>query len=218
MNNNTVLCIAAHSNTMIQMQKYCFNNNFFQNRDKFDLCLVFNDVDKQTYEYVKTFHPEYLFVKKNFGLDQAAFDFAINHIKDYEYYYLLHYDHWFIDPHWFSQLYIQINEMDVDVLGNLVQPATTHIPNGYELVSSAFGLEHLNPKRFDYFLQGGAGLYKHKAIEVLKSSGGIPYCRSNNRGIAFICERLQSFLMLDSGCNFGQISPGYERYLKHANF
>ena len=48
--------------------------------------------------------------------------------------------------------------------------------------------------------------------------GGIPYGRSNNRDIAFICERLQSFLLLDGGCSLGQIEPGYELYLKHANF
>jgi hypothetical protein len=217
-NNNTVLCIAAHSHTMAKMQKYCFNQNYFPNRNKFDLCVVFNDVDSETHEYVKTLDPEYLFVKRNFGLDQSAFDYAINHTKQYENYYLLHYDHWFTDANWFDRLNQEIEAKGVDVLGNLVRPATLNFPQAYQIVSTAFGLGDLLAEKFDCFLQGGAGLYRASAIEALKSRGGIPYGRSNNREIAFICERLQSFLLLDSGVSFGQIEPGYERYLKHAEF
>jgi len=218
MHNNTVVCIAAHSNTLTHMQKYCFNENFLQNRENFDLCIVFNEVDYKTHEYVKGFNPEYLFVKQNFGLDQSAFDFAIKNIKDYQYYYLLHYDHWFADHHWFDRLSNEMLKSKVDVLGNLVRPASLHMPKGYDIVSAAFGLEYLKPNRFSYFLQGGAGLYNRRAIEILKGRGGIPYARSNDRNIAFVCERLQSFLMLDGGCTFGQIDPGYETYLKHANY
>jgi hypothetical protein len=212
------MCIAAHRGTMAAMKKYCFNEHFYVNRNKLDLCIVFNEVDEDTLSFVKTLDPEYVFVKENFGMDPAAFDFAINHTKSYENYLLLHYDHWFIDGGWFDRLTAEIDRVGADVLGNLVLPATSNLSPHYNLVSSAYGLENLIPSKYHAFLQGGAGLYKQRAIETFKRKGGIPYGRNLNREVAFICERLQSFLLLESGCTFAQIEPGYEQYLKHAEF
>jgi hypothetical protein len=214
----TVVCIAAHGNTLAKMQKYCFNQNFIANRDKFDLCVVFNGADVESLDFVKKLGPEYLFVKGNFGLDQSAFDLAVSRTPDYEYYLLMHYDHWFHDSDWFDCLSNALIRGNVDVLGNLVIPSNLHLPSQYHWVAAAFGLETLVPERFNCFLQGGAGLYRHGAVEALKRRGGIRYGRSNNRVIAVVCERMQSFILLEEGCRLGQIEPGYELYLKHADW
>ncbi len=214
---DSVVCIAAHAKTWDMMKKYCFNAAFRHHRDQFDLCVVVNGGDALEGQTIQDYlAPEYLVLRENTGLDQGAFDAGIKRAQGYDTYILMHYDHHFSDYNWFPYLHDLLHTSEYDVIGNIVTPPTKHLPDDYAIVAEGLGFGHLKPENFPGFLQGCAGFYKKTAIQCLLDHGGLPRGLDNNRNVACICERLQSFIMLHDGLRFGQIPPGYEKYLRHA--
>jgi len=212
---NTLMCIATAPNRWHIMEKYCFNENFRVNRDKLDLCVVFNGYDVDSMRNTLDLAPEHLVVRENYGMDQAAFDYCVKTFKDYETYILVHDDHWFVDANWFDYLHQVLYGNDVDVLGNLVTPGWINKPETYDVVADVLGFSHFDPRNFPCFMQGQSGIYKKKAIDCLRANGGVPHGRTNTRDVASICERLHSFILLSNGIKFAQIPPGYEKYMRH---
>ena len=214
---SSVVCIAAHAGAWTGMQRFCFSPTMLACRELFDLCMVLNGHDEPMIAAINaSVSPELLVVRENTGLDQGAFNAAIQHATGYDTYVLLHYDHWFADPDWFPTLHRLLYDSDCDVIGNLVQPSTFVMPIEYYVVTGVLGYRDLKPELFDGFLQGGAGMYKADAIQCLLDQGGIPFGKANDRPIAAVCERLMSFILMDHGMTLGQIPPGYEKYLRHA--
>ena len=185
------------------------------NRKKFDLCVVFNGHDPNSLQKTLHLSPEFLVVRENIGMDQAAFDYCVKTIRDYDTYVLIHDDHWFVDDDWFELLNNLLHTNDVDVLGNLVSPGHINQPPNYEIVADVLGYASFKPYQFPCFLQGQAGFYKKRALDCLRANGGVPWGKTNTREVASICERLHSFILLSNGMKFAQIPPGYEKYLRH---
>ena len=214
----TLVGVVTSEKTWHHLDRYCFNDNFIENRPLFDLAVVFNGKDSEGIKYVNNFLPEYLFVRPNASLDPAAFDFLIKNIPVYERYILLHDDHWFIDKNWFHTINVLMNlHEEVDVRGNLVK-SDINKPLNSLLISSILGCAEYQPENFPYFLQGLAGLFKGKVIEAILKLDGIPHIHNNNKEVAQVCERIFSFILLKEGFIFAQIPPGYEKYLKHRDY
>lgn len=217
MNNRrtTLVCVATAAHRWEIMKNYCFNQYFRNNREFFDLCVVFNGYDADSLRCTLELSPEHLVLRENLGMDQAAFDHCIKNIRDYDTYVLLHDDHWFVDDNWFHMLHNALYSNDVDVIGNIVSPGYINKPLNYEVVADVLGYSSLQPHSFPCFLQGLAGFYNRKAIDCLRASGGVPWGKTNTREVASICERIHSFILLSHGMKFAQIPPGYEKYLRH---
>ncbi len=199
-----------------KLSTHCFNENFTRNRAAFDLAVVFNGFDAAGVEYVKKFKPEYFFTRPNVGLDLAGFDFLIKNVKleNYKTFLFLHDDHYFIDDRWPLLLHDILQANDVDVLGNIIDRSAA-VPNNFRVMSYVLGYAEYQLEKFPYFLQGLAGIYKKKAIEVMVAHDGIPHFHSRNRELSFVAERLHSFVLLGDGIKFGQIPPGCQEYLIH---
>jgi hypothetical protein len=215
--NKALVCVVTSQNTWRVLEKYCFNSNFSACRKLFDLAVVFNGYDAAGIQYVTTFSPEYLLVRPNFGLDLAAFDYAIKNTHLYASYIFLHDDHWFIDDKWFLHLNDLLQTSDADVLGNLMN-SRINMPLNQKIISNVLGYGKYQLENCPFFIQGLAGIYRQKAIECLLELDGIPHIHNNDREAACVCERIHSFLLLDNGIKIGQIPPGYEQYLKHRHY
>ena len=213
---DTIALIVTSEKTWPKLQTFCLNQAFQAQRARLDLAVVLNGKCEQAVEYLKTFSPEFLFTRPNYGLDPAGFDHLIKNIPlQYQYYYLLHDDHWFLDPEWFGQMReLAAAHPGVQVFGNLAKSTANYHPT-YDSLSRILGYDGYNPDAIPFFVQGMAGLYRRTAMESLLELDGIPHIHRNAMPVVWLCERLVTTLLFKAGMKFMQIPPGYEQYLKH---
>lgn len=213
----TVVCISASERTWQNLERYCFNSIFRSQRKRFVLAVGFNGHNADALRYIDGLEPEHLFVRPNTGHDLANFDNILKRLPAFDAYILLHDDHWFYDTAWFDVLgRLADTHEGIDVWGNLVGfDVEGEFLGYYAQLARALGYNELADRTFPHFLQGLAGIYSRKAIDIALEMDGIPHVHRNVQAAAQVCERLFSGLLLDRGVTFGQIPPGYELYLMH---
>jgi len=214
---DTIILVVTSEATWQNLDTYCLNEHFRQNRDRFDLAIVFNGTDEAALQKIKAVAPEHLLVRENLGRDPGAFDAALRAlpVHEYEQTLFMHDDHWFDQPDWFDTLHALLEQRpEIDVFGNLVV-ASVHAPPNYEGICYSLGYHEYKLANFPYFLQGMAGLFRKNAIDTLKRLGGVPHIHRNVVEVGQVCERLLSFILLNEGHLMAQIPPGYEKYLIH---
>ncbi|BCS55995.1 hypothetical protein [Geobacter sp. SVR] len=218
--NNVVVVVITSERTWHNLARYCFNGHFRASRDRVDLCIVFNGNVSISLSQAALLDPEYLLQRPNVGRDPAALDFALKTLPQYEYYLVLHDDHWFHVPHWLDYLIRLLDEDDsVDAYGNLI----TTCPYGSGSFESSFEQfcrvimndSRYSAEMFPHFLQGMAGIYRGRAIRRLLQRDGVPHTHTNDYKAGEVCERLFSYVLMDEGMVLKQIPPGYELYLRH---
>lgn len=216
--NNAVVVVISSERTRHNLTRFCFNEHFRANRNKFDLCVTFNGDASESLSIISPLRPEHLFQRPNLGRDPAALDFALKALPIYEYYIILHDDHWFHVPHWFDYLTALLQEdVSADAYGNLIASYNSEaFEASFNLVSSVIMNDHgYGANMFPHFLQGMAGIFRGRAIQWLLQRDGVPHTHGNDYKAGEVCERLFSYLLLDEGMILKQIPPGYELYLRH---
>jgi len=217
--NDTLALVVTSERTWPNLATYCFNENFLRYRPQFDLAVVLNGPNDAALQSIAKASPDFVFVRPNYGLDPADFDFLLKRIPlDYEYYCLLHDDHWFHPSDWFLQLRtLAAGHLQVDVFGNLVRSNVQYHPS-MDGLSKLLGYDDgYSPDDVPFFIQGMAGLYRKAAINTLLSLDGIPHLHRNVIPVAWLAERLVTAMLWKRGHSFMQIPPGYERFLRHKN-
>lgn len=219
MNNDakTVVCVSASERTWKSLERYCFNAAFRAQRNRIVLAVGFNGHDTDAFRYLESLAPEYLFVRPNTGHDLANFDNLLKRLPAFDRYILLHDDHWFYDPGWLDVLgRLADDHPSIGAWGNLAGfDVDGEFLAYYTQFARSLGFEEMVGKTFPQFLQGLAGMYCRKTVDVILGMDGIPHLHRNVQVAAQACERLFSGLLLDQGVIFGQIPPGYELYLMH---
>ena len=213
-----VLAIVATSEKTWHFgEKYLFNEYFLKNRIFFDLAIVCNGFQAEAEACLKALAPEYLFFRENKGYDIAALDYAIKKLPHYPHYLFLHEDNWFFDDAWFEKLdRMQMSNLSLDIFGNLVtDPA--HSMEGFDQIFVQNNLS-FRQADFPHFLQGYTGWYRGAVIDFFLKIGGIPGFDQSSRLATHIFERFTSYLLMMHGYRFGQIPPGYEKFLMHADW
>lgn len=213
----TVVCVAASERTWHNLERYCFNSAFSAQRRNVALAIGFNGYDPDAFRYLSRFEPEYLYPRPNTGHDLANFDNILKRLPAFDRYIFLHDDHWFYDPSWLPVLgALAADHPEIDAWGNLVAfDVAGEFREYYVHLARALGYHELAEQRFAHFLQGLAGVYSRRAIDLLLALDGIPHLHRSVQIGAQVCERLFSGLLLDRGLMFGQIPPGFELYLLH---
>lgn len=215
-----LVCVATSEATWPNLVRYCFNHAFKVNRNRFDLAVVCNGTTADALTYIKTFQPDYFLGRQNVGFDLAGFDALLRMvpIEGYDQFILLHDDHWFEDDGWLTTLLrLADKNPDIDVFGNLLDCSTDKLVEHFEIVSRILGYGRYLEPMPPVFTQGVAGLFTRRAVEVWRQADGIPHIHNNLKNVAEICERLASFILYAHGCNFMQIPPGFQRYLRHGS-
>lgn len=216
--NNAVVVVISSERTWHNLTRFCFNEHFCANRNKFDLCVTFNGDASESLSIISPLRPEHLFQRPNLGRDPAALDFALKALPIYEYYIILHDDHWFHVPHWFDYLTALLqDDVSADAYGNLIASYNSEaFEASFNLVSSVIMNDRgYGANMFPHFLQGMAGIFRGRAIQWLLQRDGVPHTHGNDYKAGEVCERLFSYLLLDEGMILKQIPPGYELYLRH---
>ena len=213
-----VLAIVATSEKTWHLgEKYLFNEHFLKNRFFFDLAIVCNGFNAEAEACLSALAPEHLFSRENRGYDIAAFDHVIKKLPFYPHYLFLHEDNWFFDDDWFEKLdRMQMSDLSVDVFGNLF----SHPELSAEGFDQIFAQNNISFRQsdFPYFLQGYTGWYRGAVIEFFLKIGGIPGHNQSSRLATHVFERFTSYLLMSQGYSFGQIPPGYEQFLMHADW
>lgn len=218
--NNVVVIVISSERTWLNLVTYCFNEHFCANRSRFDLCVTFNGDASESLSIISKLHPEQLLQRPNLGRDPAALDFALKTLPIYEYYIILHDDHWFHVPDWLDYLTgLLEHDASADAYGNLT-PSSSYNSNGFkdsfDLVSSVIMNDSsYSAQMYPHFLQGMAGIFRGATIQKLLRYDGIPHTHGNDYAAGAICERLFSYILLNESMTLKQIPPGYELYLRH---
>lgn len=213
-----VLAIVATSEKTWHLgKKYLFNDHFMKNRSFFDLAIVCNGFQPVAEACLKALNPDYLFFRENRGYDIAALDHAIKKLPCYPHYLFLHEDNWFFNDTWFEKLdRLQMMNLSLDVFGNLVT-TPDRTSEGFDQIFAQNNLP-FRQADFPYFLQGYTGWYRGGVIEYFLKIGGIPGYDQSSRYATHVFERLTTYLLIFHGYRFGQIPPGYEQFLMHADW
>ncbi len=210
-----IVCVVSSEKTYFNLDKFCFNSFFAQGRNLVDVALVFNGKPNEIPNSVYIVKPNFIAVRPNLGLDPGGLNFLISFLPDYSYYLLLHDDHHFADANWVHLFYnLLYSKPEIDVWGNLFSTKLD------AFISNKLFLDFLDYRAefdsFTHFIQGYAGLYKYKVIKTLKETGnGIIYPNLNDSFLCQCLERYHSYFLYKCGFIFGQIPPGYEKYLLH---
>lgn len=214
----TLVCVVTSEATWPNLARYCFNHSFKMNRRAFDLAIVCNGASSDALAYVQSCMPDHLITRPNLGFDLAGFNALLHTVPLHQYdrFILLHDDHWFAEDDWFICLSnLADTHPDIDVFGNLLDCSEDKLVEHFEIVSRILGYGRYLEPMAPVFVQGVAGLFTRRAIDVWLQADGIPHIHNNLKNVAEICERLASFMLYDAGCNFMQIPPGFQRYLRH---
>lgn len=218
--NKVLVCVVTSEATWRNLARFCFNHPFKLSRHRFALAVVCNGASDPSMAYLQTFKPDYFINRPNYGFDLAGFDALLRQVPtdQYDRFILLHDDHWFEDEDWFETLsHLADNNPDVDVFGNLLDCSTDKLVEHFEIVSRILGYGRYLEPMPPVFTQGVAGVFSRRAVEIWRQTDGIPHIHNNLKNVAEICERLASFILYANGCNFMQIPPGFQRYLRHGS-
>ncbi|HOM64778.1 MAG TPA: hypothetical protein PK591_03035 [Ignavibacteriales bacterium] len=215
--NNIVVAIVSSEKTFEKLDQIVFNDAFLTNRHKFDLAVVFNSNTKIENNFKTNF--DYIFYRENIGLDPGGFNYLIQKLPDYNYFFLMHDDHFFLDNNWldFSIQIIKDNP-NVDILGNILfNQLPSSLQNHFDSFIKSLNLNHLlNYSKNPEFIHGISGLFTFKAIKALKSKyGSIPFVNSNDKLMAMFCERLTTLLFNDCSINYAQFPGEIFTFLYH---
>lgn len=217
--NNTIVAVVSSEKTYQRLDQILFNDAFLYNRDKFDLAVVFNsDIDIPI--KFKT-NLDYIYFRENVGLDPGGFNYLIQKLPEYEYYILLHDDHFFLDINWFD---ISINLMklnpNIDIIGNIL---FNQLPPKLQVLFDSFikslHLEHiLKFSESPLFIHAMAGIYRKKVIIAIKKKyGSIPFIQNNDKLLAMFCERLTTLLVNDFSFKYAQFPGEIFTFLYHSS-
>lgn len=216
---NAVVAVVSSEKTYHRLDQILFNDAFLQNRDKFDLAVVFNsNIDIEI--NFKT-NIDLIYFRENTGLDPGGFNYLIQHLPEYEYYILLHDDHFFLNPKWFD-ISIQLLEENpnVDILGNILfNQLPTSLQNIFDKFIKSLHLEHLlEISKNPHFIHGIAGIFRYRAISELKKKYvSIPFVQSNDKLLAMFCERLATLLLTDCSLYYSQFPGEIFTFLIHSS-
>lgn len=218
--NSVVVVVISSECTWRHLGTYCFNEQFRANRNRFDLCVTFNGDVSEALSFISQLNPEFLLRRPNQGMDPAALDVTLKSLPGYEYYIVLHDDHWFHSRGWFNYLTGLLQaDTGADAYGNLVTCGsykTDIFDTFFDLVSNIImDDDRYHANMFPSYLQGMAGIFRGRAIQKLIERDGVPHTHHNNKKNAEVCERLFSYVLLDERMTLKQIPPGYELYLRH---
>lgn len=216
---NTVVAVVSSEKTFNRLDQILFNDAFLQNRDKFDLAVVFNTNTEIEINFRTNL--DLIYFRENVGLDPGGFNYLIQHLPEYEYYFLLHDDHFFLNPNWFD---ISINlleeNLNVDIIGNILfNQLPTSLQKLFDEFIISLKLDHiLGISKSPHFIHGIAGIYRKKAIvELKKKYGSIPFIQSNDKLLAMFCERLASLLFSDCSLYYSQFPGEIFTFLIHTS-
>ncbi|HOJ36935.1 MAG TPA: hypothetical protein PLP99_03835 [Ignavibacteriales bacterium] len=219
-----VVGVVTSEKTYNRLDDILFNDAFLANREKFDLAVVFNSDKKINHKFKTEF--DYIYFRPNLGYDPAGFNHLINNLPEYDYYFLLHDDHFYNDYNWFDySINLLEKNKHIDIISNIaIFPLLALFINSqsFQIFLHQLNLAHLIKKDNIYNLICGiAGVYRAKAINSLKQKyGSIPYFNNNNKTNAVYCEVLSTLLFEDCGIKFEQY-PGeiftYLNHLSHSN-
>lgn len=228
--NRFLVCIATSEKTFFKLPSCSFNEFFLSQRPCFDVAVVFSGtLTKEAQKSILLSKPDYFFIRENIGFDLQAFDFMLKQVPNYELYLLMHDDHYFLQANWLSQILRIVSQMKyVDVFGNLIK---LHFDNDlerqfFEAVAFACNCEDLLEVKKGFFVQGVAGVFRHRVIKWLMQNGGIPKVtnpqylaglKDYDKAVAEAIERLVSLRLIKQGFRFAQLPPGYEQFLLHKN-
>lgn len=218
--STTCVIVLTSEPTWEHLRSYCFNSFFIKNRTKFDLCIAFNGIPSaEASMLLSSQQPEHVIIRPNHGMDPAALDECIKNIPLYNFYIVLHDDHWFSHDAWLEQLLtLMQTDATATAYGNLVTSCpykSQAFDTFFEMVSTVTGYEDYHISEFSCYLQGMAGIFRGSAIKQLLALDGVPHTHGNNKKVVEVCERLLSYLLLNNGAVLKQIPPGYELYLRH---
>lgn len=210
-----VVCVVSSEKTYNNLDYYCFDSFFLQGRKLVDVALVFNGKPDYIPRSVYITKPNYIWVRPNLGLDPGGFNFLISNIPQYKYYLLLHDDHHFADGNWAENFYglVKTNP-NIHVWGNLFSTKL----DAFKTIRlfNEFLDYRTEIDKFTHFIQGYAGLYKNEVIKsLLENNNGITTTDLSDSFICQCLERYHSYFLYKNGFIFGQIPPGYEKYLLH---
>ena len=216
---NTVVAVVSSEKTYEKLNNILFNDCFLLNRDKFDLAVVFNTDSTINHSFKTNF--DYTFYRENTSLDPAGFNYLIRNLPDYDYYFLLHDDHFFLNENWFDfSIHLLENNPNVDVIGNILFNSLPEIlQKQFDNFIRNIGLTKLlNISTNPYFLHGIAGIYRGKVIQKFRFSfNGIPYMQNNDKLLAMFCERLTSLLIIEQNFKLSQYPGEIFTYLYHSS-
>jgi len=214
---NIVVGIVSSEYTYNRLDELVFNDAFLANREKFDLAVVFNSDKRINHKFKTEF--DYTYIRPNVGMDPAGFNHLITNLPEYEYYILLHDDHFFMDNNWLDfSISLMENNPDVDIIGNIV---FLQYPKAMQQKFNDFitqiGKENLiEYANLPFYIHGIAGIFNNKSITLLKKKyGGIPHLLNNDKQLAVFCEKLVTLLMIDINIKFAQYPGEIFTYLYH---
>lgn len=210
-----LISVITSEKTWKNLSKYGFDDKLRKERDKFDLAVILNGYDKDAVEFYNCFHPEYFLLRPNLGFDAAAIAFWIKLIPlQYEYYLLLHDDHWFEEPNWLEKLEeLTRYNRGTDVWGNILYGVRRKNFDEYcKSLNSADLIEHHS----DDYLHGMSGLFTMKAVAELKKQK-ISYWENKEKEYANIGERYFTSVLNYLDLLKTQIGNGPFRFLKHGD-
>ncbi|HPD66540.1 MAG TPA: hypothetical protein PLI27_00480 [Ignavibacteriales bacterium] len=215
---NIIVAVVSSEKTYERLDNMLFNDNFLKNRDKFDLAVVFNS----SYEIEKKFKTnfDYIFYRENTGLDLGGFNYLIKNLGDYEYYFLLHDDSYYLYDNWVDySIQLLKDNPEVDIIGNILFNALNKNEiKIFEKLIEQFNYNHLlQYSTINHLIHGVTGIFSHNAIDRLrKKYGSIPYINNKDKFLAMLCERLTTIMFIDCGIKYAQYPGDIYMYLAHS--
>ncbi len=163
---NFLICIISSEKTWRRIQTLGLQKNLEAFRPEFDLAFVLNGNDAAATEFIDSFSPEFFFVRENSGMDPAAIEFLLKKIPAYEWTVILHDDHRFGSENWFDKIKEIAENPEADVYGNVL-PIT--LPADFWDYVENRGFAEMMQSSEISVLQGMAGLFSKRAINILKN-------------------------------------------------
>lgn len=207
-----LLSIISSEKTWGNFLKFGFNNRLKKYRNELDLAVVLNGYQPQAVEMFNEFSPQHFFLRPNLGFDTAAIAYLIDLLPEYEYYIIMHDDHWFSDDSWLDNIKNLINaNTGIDIWGNiLIQEPMPH----FKEYCNHFNLPNLAANNYDRFLHGMSGVFNYKAVRSLKEFK-IPYMMNMEKEKAFLGERMFSRIIELLKLNMSQFPEGIFNFFMH---
>jgi len=212
-------CLASSRVTWRRLPQMALNPAFMAVRARLRLAVIFNgELSDEIRQYLEQLQPDHLIVRENTGNEAGAYQTALERLPSYDWYFLMHDDHWFWSGHWLEVIMICRDKGDLNCCyGNLVRCA---FPWREELNQLTGGWGFSSPARIINvaIMQGMAGLYSRQVLELFLARGGIPYFEENSERYTHFLERLFSYILIEEGVKLQQLAGGFEYLLLHRNY
>lgn len=207
-----LISIITSEKTWSNFSKFGFAEKISEQRNRFELAIVFNGYDNDAIEYYNRFKPDYFFLRQNFGYDPAAVEHLLKLIPVFDTTLILHDDHWFDETSWLD-IILQLREKnpEIDIWGNIFHSLP---PADLKQFYADRNLEILSKIETNEFLHGLSGVYSSKAVSFLKS---FPFNSplTKDKHIADLGERTFTSVLQFLNLNYLQFPQGIFKFLFH---